>query len=295
MLLSKTDKIAFIMSPRLGDSLLSMIVVHNLQNHGFQVDVFGDYMYALKDWFTDFQIHSLPTHEVRSLLEKYDVLLYAYPNDILAESNQWHPRVVVFDKLLLYRQKILMPDIQVAICRDFFNLPQVVRTNGLKPLKNLQCRRFKNRIVIHPTSHELRKNWLPTRFLKLAKRLAVNDYEIHFIVSASERKDWQWLENEKFSLPEFENLSALAAFIYESGYFIGNDSGIGHLASNLGLPTLTFAMRKRVAMRWRPSFAPNITLFPPKWFITRPLKEKYWQYAISVNRAFHACMQLKLL
>jgi ADP-heptose:LPS heptosyltransferase len=40
--------------------------------------------------------------------------------------------------------------------------------------------------------------------------------------------------NARFAMPDFQSLSDVAAFIYESGRFVGNDSGLAHLASNVG-------------------------------------------------------------
>ena len=54
------QSVAFQMSQSLGDSLLAMIVVNNLARNGHRVVVFGDYMYSLRDWFPDFEIHRTP-------------------------------------------------------------------------------------------------------------------------------------------------------------------------------------------------------------------------------------------
>ncbi|PZQ39214.1 MAG: hypothetical protein DI559_09145 [Ectopseudomonas oleovorans] len=34
-------------------------------------------------------------------------------------------------------------------------------------------------------------------------------------------------------IPHFSNVRELAAYLYESGYIIGSDSGVGHLAAAL--------------------------------------------------------------
>jgi ADP-heptose:LPS heptosyltransferase len=120
--------------------------------------------------------------------------------------------------------------------------------------------------------------------LQLAKTLLAKGYEPNFILTAKERNDWLEVVDAGAKIPEFISLSEVAAFIYESQYFIGNDSGIGHLASNLGIPTITIVLRKGVARQWRPSWSLGEIVLPPPWLITRPLKEKFWKKLISVAK-----------
>ena len=90
-------------------------------------------------------------------------------------------------------------------------------------------------------------------------------------------------------------LDELAAFLYESGYLIGNDSGLGHLASALGIPTLTFCRRKTWANMWAPSFHKNIVLTPYSWIPNISgfrLRDKQWKRFISVGRAIRAFNKL---
>ena len=44
--------------------------------------------------------------------------------------------------------------------------------------------------------------------------------------------------------PIFSSLEELTSFLYESAFFIGNDSGPGHVASALNIPTLTIGQTK---------------------------------------------------
>src|SRR5262249_8522296 len=97
---------------------------------------------------------------------------------------------------------------------------------------------------------------------------------------------------ENMDLPELPDLDAVTRYIYESSWFIGNDSGLGHLASNLGIKTVTLGMRFRVMQRWRPAWVEGLVLIPPKWLITRPLKERFWKYFISVNQVMRTFCEL---
>ena len=95
--------------------------------------------------------------------------------------------------------------------------------------------------------------------------------------------------------PQFLNLSDLAGFIYESGWMIGNDSGIGHLASCLGIKTLTIARNHKTSSFWRPSWSMGIVVHPPIWIPNIKgirWRDKQWQKWISVGQAVRAFKHL---
>ena len=96
-----------------------------------------------------------------------------------------------------------------------------------------------------------------------------------------------------FTVTAQPSLDALAQLIYESGWFIGNDSGIGHLASNLGIPTVSLIHRRKTMLRWRPDWAPGEALLPWMPLLLHALKERGWKYFISVNQVLKAFERLK--
>jgi heptosyltransferase-3 len=294
MSLQPSDKIAFVMSPRLGDSLLAMVMVNNLVSHGFTVTVFGSYLVALRDWFPWADIRDLPSlAESKQIFSGYDVLLHAYRNDVIAHAESWHSRVVVLDEFASYRQRIAMPDIQVSVCEKQFNLSApLTRGNGLVVPAGLEFRKYPQRVAIHPTSSELGKNWLPKRFVRLAQLLQKQGFQCAFVVSQKEQTGWAWVRQFDIDLLTFTSLSDLTAWLYESGWFIGNDSGIGHLASNVGIATVTLAMRPSIAKRWCPSWAPAKVVLPSRWLFTKFLKDKFWKYSVSVKRVLRTFSQL---
>lgn len=293
--LEPTQKIAFILSPRLGDSLLSMIVVHNLVRHGYQLTVFSDYLQPLQAWFPWVEILPRPAPAVaKTTLQCYDLVLQAFIADTLPEAQIEPARLKILEHSRYNWQQKPMVDIQIDFCRYVFSLQDVVRENGIQVPAHLKHRHHLRRVVIHPTSYELQKNWLPKRFMRLADQLQKRDYQPAFIVSPAERPTWLQQVATPELLPAFASLAEVAAWIYESGWFIGNDSGIGHLASNLGIPTITLGMRPKMLQRWRPAWAPGIVLLPPSWLIGPWLKRKLWKYFISVSRVLTAFKQLQI-
>jgi heptosyltransferase III len=80
--------------------------------------------------------------------------------------------------------------------------------------------------VIHPFSGSARKNWPLNRFLELATRLAL---------------PVQWSAGPQEELGDavrFENLYDLACWLASARVYIGNDSGITHLAAAVGTPVV---------------------------------------------------------
>ncbi|MDP8980211.1 MAG: hypothetical protein M3O35_06435 [Acidobacteriota bacterium] len=81
-------------------------------------------------------------------------------------------------------------------------------------------------IVIHPFSGSARKNWPLDRYRDLAARLPF-------------RVEWCAGPNEDLAgAVRFENLYDLAGWLASARLYIGNDSGITHLAAAAGAPVL---------------------------------------------------------
>lgn len=281
--LPKNANIAFICSPQMGDTLISMVTINNLVRNGYMIDVFGDFAYALRAWFPWANIFPALKLEEQQRLAAYPTVLHMYDSDLAKHVGHWHSNSIILSNSPLYKARIPMVDIQVTICQQEFGLTNIVRDNNIQPLAGLNPHHNKQRIVMHPTSSLKRKCWPKNKFIKLAQQLKQQGYSICFIVAPAERPAWLDVVHYGIELPEFSSLSDIAAFIYESAFFIGNDSGIGHLASNLGVPTVSIILRKGVARQWRPSWALGEVVLSPAWLNPRPLKEKLWKYFISVK------------
>ncbi len=282
-----TGKIAFITSPQLGDALISMVTVNNLRRNNFSVTIFSDYIYALREWFTHNEIKASPkaTSEKAEILN-FDTIIFTYRHDIDSNYGLHNKNVIVLADSYLYRTQQTMVDIQVAICEHELGLINLTRDNGLTPPANCIHQKFQNRIAIHPTSRETCRSWPAKKFIKLSLILQNNEYSVSFLMSPKERHTWQWVTAHNILLPELHTLADTAKWLYESGFFIGNDSGLGHLASCLNIPTVSLILRRKLANQWRPAWAPGEIVLPPKWLITRPLKERFWRNTISVKRVY---------
>ncbi|MFZ2658249.1 MAG: glycosyltransferase family 9 protein [Victivallales bacterium] len=97
----------------------------------------------------------------------------------------------------------------------------------------------KNIILIHPGSGSSKKNYSPEFYLEAAK-FAEEHFktEVKFILGPVEIEKGMgnFFPADKTLTPG--NASALADILSGTRLFIGNDSGVGHLAGFLGVPTI---------------------------------------------------------
>lgn len=101
-------------------------------------------------------------------------------------------------------------------------------------------------VAIHPGSGSMAKRWPLKNYLELASRIMA-DGDAFILIFSGPAEDGLFQEEVDafargrlgvvhFAWPE---LIALAALIDRSSLFIGNDSGVSHLAAALGRPVLT--------------------------------------------------------
>jgi heptosyltransferase-3 len=108
---------------------------------------------------------------------------------------------------------------------DFF-AQQVGAPIGLTARIDICACEQRRTILIHPFSGSARKNWPLDRFRELASRLP---------------RPVEWTAGPEEELAEatrFEDLGELAKWMAGAELYIGNDSGITHLAAALGVRTL---------------------------------------------------------
>jgi ADP-heptose:LPS heptosyltransferase len=300
----------------LGDGVLTLVLSNNLHLNGWKVDTYHDLMGQMEGWFPHLPIVRYPSlEELPRVLNGYDLFLVIH-NDanpftlrLVEEGKRRFPeKMKVFyvypSKNMVnepyYRDVELDPGLPVAesfrvFCEKKLHLTKSTRSNGFIPPVNLVGRREEKRVIFHVSSSRAGKNWPKEKFLQLARLVEAIGFEPH-ILTSMDKEEW---ERSGYPVVEFHELDCLARFVYESGYCIGNDSGVGHLASFLGVPTLTFSRRRALARLWRPSYAPGVVLTPPFWipnFSGFRLRDQYWKKLISVRRAlkgFEELLQLK--
>ena len=291
--MGEREKVAILMAPRLGDSLLMMVIANNFRNNGAQVSIFGDYIWQLRDWFPGFDIHrSLVEEQAQAALCDFDRAIQMHPGWPF-DLTRYHPNVTIYDEHVVVTGKGFVKAYQMRdFCREFFGLTGTTHANGLAAPDGMAKHRHPKRVAIHPTSTGALRCWAPRHFGKLATDLIKAGYEPAFIVSPAERADWEWVTRLGALLPDNPGLSGVASYIRESGWFIGNESGIGHLASATGIPVLTLTGRMKRTRAWRPAWSHSRIVAP--WYIPGGrLRDRYWRQLLTPQHVMWAFGKLR--
>jgi len=291
----------------LGDGLLFLIIAKNLFDHGYEVDIYHPFLFEINQWFNYANIKPYPGNEDFDFLKAYDLIIinsdYNPLNKaILRFSKKNYPKKTYELHPSTCKARTYLGDLKfnskkpiiyslAFFCKNFLKLKNVKLSNGIN-ISDLEYRKFSKRIIIHPTSKDIEKNWPKEKYKNLCDMLIKDGYEPNLVLMDSEMKYFEDFKNAK--KPKFKNLKEMSSFIYESGYMIGNDSGIAHLASNLKIPTLTIFSTKRKERFWKPSFYLGLTIV--SWPLINikglRLREKYWKKTISIKRVYKKFKEL---
>jgi ADP-heptose:LPS heptosyltransferase len=91
-------------------------------------------------------------------------------------------------------------------------------------------------VLIHTGAAQPARIWPLERFQILAAQLRQARYSVQIVCDSAQREWWS-SRSEDVRVPE--SLAELMALIDGAGLFVGNDSGPGHLAAIMGVPTFT--------------------------------------------------------
>lgn len=263
-------KLSVVCSPGLGDAVIMLIASHHLTLAGFDVTTVTKHRFG--KWF-DGKIsekigspdaillqhgNDALSHEIRNS----DIPTYTFYGSYKAEKHgPWHPGYDFVSDL----NQTMVQNVKNAL-RVLFAI-EASESNGFTPPKPLEHRKHQKRVAIHTSSGEPSRNWPLVKFEKVAS----------------------WLEKqglEPVFLPNFASIEELTSFIYESGYFLGNDSGPGHIASCLQVPNLVIGREEKHMRHWRPGWQHSEIIVPPKWvpnFKGLRLRETHWKRFITPN------------
>ena len=290
----------------LGDGLIALVLSNNLHLNGFEVTTFHPSLNCLQKWFPHLPLRPFPAQEeLGSVLKEFDRFFLIY------EKSEWMQAVLDYTQKNHPEKTTILNPIATpnrdypyweqgrfdgnrpfvenlyVFCKNVMKFMVVTKSNGIVSPDHVKPRRFEKRIILHPASSRSGKNWKREKYFSLASKLQSQGFSLSFILTQEERKGWD-LEN--YETPLFSKQSELAAYICESGYMIGNDSGIGHLASCMGLPTITICRNEQSAKFWRPAWAPGRIITPSRWVPNLKglrLRDRYWKDWISVRKVLH--------
>lgn len=182
-------------------------------------------------------------------------------------------------------------DITQEYLQKRMRLTQLTRTVALTPPSGLRLRRHPRRIVVSPDSAwAQKKDWPPRAFLRLCRQLQAQGDDPKIIVAPTNHERWRKMSGNTFETPVFHDIGELAAYLYESGAVIANDSGNGHLASFLGVPVVTIYRKRNPKFHWRPDWA-SATVVCPR--LTLPgFRGDIWKPFVGVSDVIAALRSL---
>ncbi len=288
-------KIAVVCAPGVGDALIFQIASHQLEKNRFEATTFSNHLPGFGKWFE--KARSSPQPEIAKIgeiFQGFDAIFLQHDNsskakEILALSlpvycfygshvpSKHGPLRPGFDFVCNPNRN--MVENVVSSLRELFQI-DAGKENGLTLPPSVSHRKWTTRVATQPGSSGMEKNWPRDKFLELAKRLEEQGYEPVFLSVPAEKSLW--------NAPHLESLEDLASFIYESGFFIGNDSGPGHLASCLGIPHLIIAGNENQMRLWRPGWTPGSLALPPSWIPNWKKLRPRWKKLITVNQAINS-------
>ncbi|HEY4717319.1 MAG TPA: glycosyltransferase family 9 protein [bacterium] len=106
--------------------------------------------------------------------------------------------------------------------------------------------------VIHPGSGNRLKNWALDRYLSLAKRLRNSGRTVLFITGPAEAGMVSRIMESGHRVVDGAPLSEVVNILTKAEFFIGNDSGLAHIAGFLGVNTLAL-FGPTTPRVWKPS------------------------------------------
>lgn len=293
----RKKKIAIVCAAGIGDALIFQIAACQLQLRGAQVTTFSQHLPGFGKWLEGYSLaYQPPLDQIEETFRDFDAVFLQHDNSPKAKkihalplpvytfygTHQVHkhgplhptrdyvadPHLTMVDNLLLALQKL-------------FATGPVTADNGLKPPRGLLHRRYAKRIAIHPLSTAPSKNWPREKFLRFAETFQAEGFDPVFLVPSADRSEW--------GSPDLSTLEKLASFLYESGSFLGNDSGPGHLASYLQIPHLIIAREVALMRIWQPGWLKGKICFPPSWLPNwKILRNEGWKYFVPTKTVIHA-------
>ncbi len=264
----------------LGDGFLSLTLARNLQRMGHRITLYSTPLCGLASW--------IPWAEVRPFMAEADMdeELRNFDQIIAVEHSRAANKG---DMVRVIRGQTVVQSFEQYLKTNWGPIEPVNHTDLVIP-SNYLHRKYSKRVVIHPTSGAERRNWPAEKYLKLAQKLREEGFDPVFMMSPAEAQTWT--RGEDFPLAVFPHLTETAAYMYESGSFIGNDSGLGHMASLIRLPTLSLFARDSYARVWRPGWGTGIVVTPTIKLPGARLKDKYWKSLLSVRKVLKGFREL---
>lgn len=302
--------IAIIPHPALGDTTIYLRLGWLLHCAGARVTFYSRTLLAAKEYFQWLVIEPECSEPLESLAARHEMVIACFENYYYRDG--WSPTYSQLSNVAFVTAKkipaeadvagrdvkvrgITFPCASRAFCLDTGAGKTMVEwidcyvreVFGLEPdtlpalVSSTAASRDSQLIVIFPTTPQLKKNYWMTGFRLLAFQLERAGRRVEFVCTPQERP------NVAAGLPgcsvkSFANIKELMDYLGHAQAVISNDSGGGHLASMMGLPTYTIT-RRTGSFVWRPGFNTRNLVISP-WFRFKWMGKYIWRPFIPIWR-----------
>lgn len=141
----------------------------------------------------------------------------------------------------------------VSIAQQWAEAARDLGPPFLEPLPGLEVGSHRalmaDAVLIHPGSGAAQKNWPADRFIELSRTLARDGCRVVWIRGPAEERLPP--EASAFEILDCPALGVLGATLAAARLYVGNDSGVSHLAAAVGTPTIALFGPTNDAV-WRP-------------------------------------------
>lgn len=284
-------------SCNLGDGLIFAVLANNLAKHGRRVTLYSPHLVELGAWIPSYTILPIPAFEdLKEKLQECDEIfiemhdlpiihrIHSMRKELGSKLRFLCPLGSLFPlesiDYVFNRNRCMVENVLAFVAT--LGIPPE-NSIGIVPPKGLHHRGNKSKVAMHALSANVSKNYPLAKFKKIAEKLTQLGYEPVFLAHTKE----SFTPPDPFSVFTFKNAEELASFLYECGFFIGNDSGPGHLASALNIPGMIVTKSEKKSRLWRPGWKKMEIIYPSNWVPNirgLRLRDKLWQKLIFPKR-----------
>ena len=317
-------RVAIILFPALGDITIFLRLAQSLASAGSLVSVYSDGLSPAADLFDWCAVKSVSQLRIDDIAQRHDLVfgdVLSKPirdfeasgsrltqiDNFVAVAAKTFPARATWPSIPEWVSRVVADSPHRAFCsarqhgdtmvgwvdgyvRDVLRLPvghalpRVSRPAGWTPDHDAE-----RRVLIFPTTPNPKKNFHLAGFKRLRDKLVKNGWKVEIVCMSHERLAVEKVFDSQ-SVLTFPDIRALILHIMQSRAVISNDSGGGHLASMLGLPTFTIT-KKREDFVWRPGFNDQGHVISPvmtfKWFTGR-----IWRPFVPLDKIVRALSHL---
>lgn len=288
----KGIRVGVVALPALGDATLYLYLAWLFHRDGASVTLFSNTLFPAKNCFPWLEIKPDQNERVEDFSASYDLVIACFERcyrketsaevyaalenvafvtakKISRESGLYGRQVVVRDKCFVSASVPFCSDTRAGLTMvDWIDLyvqrvfDITVNRNDRLVIEQLPGASSR-RVVVFPTTPQEKKNYWLRGFRLLAQAIRSQGWVVEFVCMPDER-DRMVASLPGFEVNTFPDVGALMEYLASASAVISNDSGGGHLASLLGIPTFTVT-RRRHDFVWRPGFNQANTVLYPLW------------------------------